>query len=201
MKKNRCAVTIFLMAISLYSAHTLMAQSSTYTISSSKVNAMKLSGTSTLHDWEMNTGSFSGGAQFVVGDGEAQAIDALSALTFTLPVRNLESDKNGLDKNAYKALKANKYENIVYKLASAKVIPDKAGNHLVKTNGNLTVAGVMREVSMDVHCYINKDASIRCSGSEKLKMTDYGVEPPTFLLGAMTTGDAITLDFTLVFKQ
>ena len=137
----------------------------------------------------------------MVEDGEAQAIDALSALTFTLPVRNLESDKNGLDKNAYKALKANKYENIVYKLASAKVIPDKAGNHLVKTNGNLTVAGVTREVSMDVHCYINKDATIRCSGSEKLKMTDYGVEPPTFLLGAMTTGDAITLDFTLVFKQ
>jgi hypothetical protein len=32
-------------------------------------------------------------------------------------------------------------------------------------------------------------------------MTDYSVKPPKFMLGAMKTGDAITLNFTLVYQK
>ncbi len=70
-----------------------------------------------------------------------------------------------------------------------------------QTQGKLTIAGVTREIAMDVYCTVNKDATITCVGSDKLNMTDYQVKPPTFLLGAMTTGDAITLDFTVVYKK
>ena len=199
--QNTCKSSIFCALIYFSGiAHTSLAQA-TYTITDSKSNAMKLSGTSSLHDWEMSASSFAGNGQFVIKDGETKELTALNALSFTLPVRNLKSDKSALDNNAYKALKAGKYENIVYKLSSASVVPDKEGNHLVKTRGKLTIAGVTREVSMDVHCFLNNDLTIRCKGSDKLKMTDYGVKPPTFLLGAMTTGDAVTLNFTMVFKQ
>jgi len=54
---------------------------------------------------------------------------------------------------------------------------------------------------MDVYCIVNKDATITCSGSEKLNMTDYNVKPPSFMFGAMTTGDAVTLDFNVVYKN
>jgi len=32
-------------------------------------------------------------------------------------------------------------------------------------------------------------------------MTDYQVKPPTFMGGAMKTGDALTLDFTMVYNK
>jgi hypothetical protein len=54
---------------------------------------------------------------------------------------------------------------------------------------------------MDVYCVMNKDSTITCTGSDKLKMSDYQVKPPTFMMGAMRTGDAITLDFTMVYKK
>jgi len=52
---------------------------------------------------------------------------------------------------------------------------------------------------MDVYCVVNKDATINCSGTEALKMSDYKVEPPSFLFGAMKTDDAIKVDFNVVY--
>ena len=54
---------------------------------------------------------------------------------------------------------------------------------------------------MDVYCLLNKDGTVTCTGSYTLKMTDYDVKPPTFMLGAMKTGDSITLNFTMVYKK
>lgn len=175
---------------------------SLYTIKDSKDIEMKLSGTSTLHKWSMDAQTFTGDAAFGFNDANNHQLDSLTALSFSLQVKDLKSDEKMLDKNAYKALKTDEYKDIVYKLTSAKVFPGgKDKRHLVKTVGNLTIAGVTNEVAMDVYCVLNRDATITCTGSEKLKMTDYEVKPPSFMLGAMKTGDDITLDFTLVYKK
>jgi polyisoprenoid-binding protein YceI len=170
----------------------------TYKINESKDINMKLSGTSTLHKWTMNTKAFTGEAQFGFSN---HLLNTVKSLNFSLAVEDLKSGEKGLDKNAYKALKTDKYKDILYTLTSAKVSPGKENRYLIKAQGNLSIAGVTKEVSMDVYCVINGDKSITCTGSDKLKMTDYQVKPPSFMLGAMKTGDAITLDFTLVYKK
>ena len=187
---------IFIMALSQH----LYGQA-TYKINESKDINMKLSGTSTLHKWTMNAQTFTGDAQFGFSAGADHQLNAVSALNFSLVVTDLKSGEKGLDKNAYKALKTDKYKDILYILTSAKVSPGKENRYLIKTLGNLSIAGVTKEVSMDVYCTVNGDKSITCAGSDKLKMTDYKVKPPSFMLGAMKTGDAITLDFTLVYKK
>lgn len=89
----------------------------------------------------------------------------------------------------------------MYTLVTADVSPEKEYKFLIKTTGNLTISGVTREVAIDVYCVVNNDTSISCSGTETLKMSDYEVKPPSFMLGAMKTGDDITLDFTLVYTN
>lgn len=172
-----------------------------YTINASKANDMKLSGTSSLHDWDMTAHTFTGEAQFSFEKGNNKQLTSINSLSFSLPVKNLKSDNKGLDKNAYKALKTETHKNINYKLISAEVMPEKDSKFLIKTNGNLTIAGVTKEVLMDVYCIVNKDETISCSGSDKLKMSDFQVKPPSFMMGAMKTGNDITLDFTLVYKN
>lgn len=188
-----------LCVICVLTFYTCARSQSTYrTVDSNDVD-MKLSGTSTLHAWTMVTKLFDGEAKFGLLPGSK--LNALHALTFSLLVKNLKSDEKTLDKNAYKALKADQYNTVLYSLTSATVMPKKDGKHLIKTKGNLTVAGVTKNVAMDVSCLVNHDATITCTGSEKLKMTDYNIKPPSFMLGAMKTGNDITLDFTLVFKE
>ena len=180
----------FLIAICIIGFTSVLKAQSTYKIADSKNNNMKLSGTSTLHDWTMNAQVFTSEAQFVLA---GRQISSLKGLSFSLAVADLKSGENGLDKNAYKALKT---KSITYKLSSATI-----NNDVIKTHGMLTIAGVTKEVIIDVHAVINADETITCTGSEKLNMTDYQVKPPKFMLGAMKTGDAVTLDFTLVYKK
>lgn len=172
-----------------------------YKINDSKDIDMKLSGTSTLHNWTMDAKTFTGEAQFGFAAGNAGQLSSLKALSFSLAVQDLKSGEKGLDKNAYKALKTGQYKDIDYKLISAAVGPESGGKYLLKTKGDLTIAGVTKQVNMDVYCVVNKDGTVSCSGSYKLEMTDYQVKPPTFMLGAMKTGDAITLNFKLVYTK
>ena len=200
MKKN-IKQSILLFALSVIGSIELAQAQSTYKIQETKDINMKLSGTSTLHNWVMNAQNTTGVAQFgFKGDGDTQ-LTTLKSLTFSLIVTDLKSGEKGLDKNAYKALKSDQYKDIDYKLTSAIIKPGSGGKYLIKTKGNLTIAGVTKEVDMDVYAVVNKDGSITCTGSDKLNMTDYSVKPPKFMLGAMKTGDAITLNYTLLYKK
>ena len=169
---------------------------SQYKIATAPEVSVKLSGTSAFHRWEMNTNDFKGKALFVF-DPKLVSLDSLS---FRLPVQSLKSGKKKLDKSAYKALKTDMYEHIVYKLTSSQVMDEKDKKYYIRTWGNLTVAGVTKEIAMNVLCTVNTDASITCTGTEDLKMTDYQVVPPKFM-GTLNSGDDVTLDFTITYKK
>lgn len=174
---------------------------SMYSITPSKSNEMKLSGTSSLHDWEMESKTFTSEAEFCMTPELSTHLSALKSLSFTLPVVDLKGDKSGLNNNAYEALHSDKYKNIGYTQVSAIVFEEKLGKTTIKSTGNLTIAGTTKEVVLDVLCIVNPDATITCSGSQKLQMSDYKVVPPSFMFGAMKTGNDIALDFTVVYKQ
>jgi len=201
--KNNFIKDALLIGICVFGFNQNSEAQSTYTISSdAKANGMKLSGTSSMHDWDMNAHVFAGEAQFdVKKQGDGEQITGLNSLTFSLPVVNLKSDKKGLDKNAYEALNTTLHKDIHYKLSSAIVSPEKDGKFLINAIGDLTIAGITREVTMDVYCLVNSNSTISCSGSNKLKMTDYKIEPPSFMFGAMKTGDGVTLNFTMVYEN
>jgi polyisoprenoid-binding protein YceI len=199
--KNNIKQIMILTTICIMGFSSLLQAQTSYKINESKDMDMKLSGTSTLHKWSMDAKTFSGDADFNFKPGNPGQLISVNSLTFSLAVADLKSTESGLNKNAYKALKTKTYKDIEYKLLSATISPEKDNKFLIKSRGNLTIAGVTKEVAMDVYCIVNEDKTITCTGSEKLNMTDYAVKPPTFMLGAMKTGDAITLDFTLVYKK
>lgn len=170
-----------------------------YSLSTSKEVFMILKGTSTLHDWNMQAHALQGQAHFhFLPDGELKSLDSLN---FSVQVENLKSNETAMDNNAYRALKANQYKDILFKLVSATVSFVKKDQYEIKALGDLTIAGVTREIKMLVKCEINNAGRITCTGAEKLNMTDFHVDPPKFLMGVMKTGDAITLEFKLLFDK
>ena len=199
--KKHFKKSIVLLAVCMAGFSSSLHAQSIYKINNSKDNDMKLSGTSTLHNWTMDAKTFTGDAQFSLNPANANQITSIKSLNFSLAVANLKSGESGLDNNAYKALKIKQHKNIHYKLISATVLHAEGNNYLVKTQGTLKIAGITKAVSMDVKCVVNKDESITCTGSDKINMSDYQVKPPTFMLGVMKTGNAITLDFILVYKK
>jgi polyisoprenoid-binding protein YceI len=162
---------------------------------------IKVLGTSNLHNWSMEAKDISCSAKFDFLPGNSSQLQSLTALDLSIPVHNLKSGESLMDSRAYDALKADKFAAITYVLTSATIVPGQKNQFQVRSTGNMTIAGATRPVALNVGCLVNPDGTITCNGSEQLKMTDYKIKPPVFMLGALRTGDALTVNFSLTLKN
>jgi hypothetical protein len=158
-----------------------------------------VSGTSTLHDWTMKSAKAECSAVFSFN--AAGQISGLDGLTFTTPVNALKSDHTAMDNNAYKALKSDKNPVIGYTLVSVSVTSAADGASTVACVGKLTIGGATVDARVVAVCKTNADNTISVTGSEKISMKDFGIDPPTFMFGTIKTGNDITLAFTLTLKR
>lgn len=146
-----------------------------------KSTKIAVDGTSPMHDWTMTASSanFSG---TVSGN-------AITNVKFSMPAKNLKSTKGKMmDNKAYDALKADKSPNISFTATSLSV---GKGN----LAGKLTIAGVTKDVSFPVNV-VKNGASYNITGTENLKLSDFGMERPGFM--GVKTGDAIKVTVNIV---
>src|SRR5690606_31634469 len=130
-------------------------------------------------------------ARFILKQSQVQDV---TALTFTLPVKNLKGKEDLLNSRAHKALKADQHSYITFKLLSA----EPAGK-VIKAAGSLTIGGVTKEVPMVVNYQVNADESVTITGEKKIKMSEFKIPPPTFMMGALKVADEVTVSLNLKF--
>lgn len=155
---------------------------------------IKVDGTSNIHDWTMNATSFACEGTYVLNGG--QLVD-VTALSFTLPVANLKGKEDLLNTRAHKALKADQHNKISFKLTKADVV---AAQKVIKVAGNLTIGGVTKPVTLQTNYTVNGDELI-CKGSKSIKMSEFGIKAPSFMMGALKVADAVTIDLNLKLKN
>lgn len=184
-----------LFALTILSINQLQAQTAFNTRAFN--SEVKVSGTSNLHDWTMKGSGLTVEAQFTVNAASLTQLLSLNGLTFSIPVTGLKSSEGLLNTRAYKAMKAETHKNIIFKLSSAVVTPQGNNQYAVKASGQLTISGVTREVTLQATSQIQPDRTIIITGSKKMKMSEFGIAPPSFMFGALKTADDITIDFNL----
>jgi polyisoprenoid-binding protein YceI len=132
------------------------------------------------------------------------AAQSLSSLKVVIPVKKLDTDKSSMNDNMYDALKADDNPNITYELTkvSSGVLPSVAGDSVqLSTTGVLSIAGKQNVIEMNVVGSLTKDGKVQFKGQKKIKMTDFGVDPPTMLFGTIRTGDEVTIKFDLLLAK
>lgn len=150
-------------------------------------------GTSNLHDWEMNGSKATIKGDFDVEDG---TLAGINNVTVEVPVKSLESTKGSImDGKAHDALKAKQHGKIYFTLSNVNAITKSGNGYNVKAAGNLKIAGYSRSVMLDVFVKVMANGDLEINGSKDIKMTDYKVDPPSAMFGAVTTGDDVTVKF------
>ena len=178
---------VFLLVLSSIS---LLTAQTPYQLSFSE---MTVAGTSTLHDWESDVTEVDASGKFFVS---TDGIQRISSLTVTIPVEKIISGKGSImDSKTYKALKSDAHPNIIYRLSSVDNITSTSEGVDMETTGVLTIAGVDKTIKMTVAAKLSPDGELVFQGSKALKMTDFKVKPPTAMLGAIKTGDDVTIKF------
>ncbi len=196
MKTNY--LTIILM-FSLLFSNRLLAQN--YRINSSKDNTVKVLGTSNVHDWNMTANDPVCDAEFGAINTDNNTPKTLSSLNFSVNAKSLKSEHASMDTRTYKTIKAEANPKISFKLTKAELSPVQKNKFSIKATGTLTIAGVSKTIALLVSGEVNADNTITCTGTQKIQLTDYGIQPPSFMLGAMKVGNDLTIQFTLNFKK
>jgi polyisoprenoid-binding protein YceI len=157
-----------------------------------------VSGTSTLHDWEMKSSKGQFDASILFANDKM----TFSGLSFNFPAKSLKSGHSMMDNNTYKALNTSKNPNITFVLTSGNVTSEGTNTYLLRGLGKLTIAGTTIQTDLVATLKYNPaDRSFTCTGVKKFKMTQYGVKPPTVLMGTIKTGDEISISYNLNIKS
>ena len=168
-----------------------------YKASPGKDVAIKVLGSSNIHDWTMTATGIESQGQFKFEGGQLQA---LTSFGLVAEAKSLKSESTSMDGRCYKTIKADQYPKITFKLGSAAVTEVQKNKYTIKASGELTISGVTQPVVLTVTAVVNPDNTITCSGAQKIKLTDYKIDPPTFLLGAMKVYNDLTIQFNITYK-
>jgi hypothetical protein len=159
---------------------------------------LTIAGTSNIHDYSATTSTVRvTRAQLgALPAGEllenALKPGVVDAFDVAIPVKSLASEKDGLDKNMHKALKADEYPEITFKLLRFENRPAPATG--LRAIGVLRVAGVDRQVAIDITTE-RKEAALVVKGTLALLMTDFGIAPPKAMMGMLKTDPKVTITF------
>lgn len=160
---------------------------------------MSIKGTSNLHEWESKVTDVRATGSMTT---DANTLQSIQSLQVEIPVKSIKSPKGSImDNKTYDALDAKKHPNIIYNLEKVTSLNKKSDSYDINVTGTLTMAGASKKIDMTVKGKVGSDGSVTFSGSKKLKMTDYKIEPPKALFGTLTTGDDVEIVFQVTVKQ
>ena len=171
----------------------------------SEETRVKIEGTSNLHDWKVEGNTIQGHLKvqkdspadsLLKGEPGLKTESIRTTLQVEIPIRSLKSGKGGMDKRMYKALKEKDHPTITYRFKDAVWVHHAPIR--LQTNGELTVAGVSRQVEMMVTVEPLQGGRLKIVGETSLKMTDFQIKPPRAIMGLIRTGNEIQIVFEWV---
>ena len=192
MKK---VITGFLIVI--FAGLALISNGQSFTLSKSGTKVL-IKGTSSLHDWEMTLNVINVDLQ---AKREGSVLKSIDNVSVSCKATDLKSESNLMDKKAYEALKSDAFPVIKFVSTSISglVVEDKKfkGN----VTGKLNVAGIEKVVTIPFNGTLTDAKTFNVTALTDISMANYKMVSPTAMMGALKTGDKITVSFELQFIQ
>ena len=192
MKKISLSKKIVALTICVLALHSNTTQAQTLKLNP-KTFIMTIAGTTNVHNFESKATLASG--ELVINSSKQ-----VQSISVEIPVKGIKSKEKLMDTKTYDAFNAEKNPTITFKSTEVTGLQVNGSDISATVNGNLTIAGVTKKVSMKPTGKVIKPGVYEFKASYSLKMTDYKMSPPTAMLGMMKVGDGITLKFDVTFE-
>jgi len=154
-------------------------------------------GTSTARSWRCESTRAVGTA--AAGTTELAQLASVGSASVTVPVGTLDCRNNTMNGHMRTALKAAEAPELRFRANSVSVTPTGADEGTVAMQGTLSIAGQDRPVTIN-GTVARENGQLRVRGSKRITMTEWGVRPPSLMLGAMRVAPVATVGFDVVLK-
>ncbi|MCZ6520319.1 MAG: YceI family protein [Bacteroidetes bacterium] len=120
----------------------------------------------------------------------------------TFQVDNFDCGNKAITKDFRKALGSRDFPKIMFEIRRIYITNEERlqEKSTVKSEVSITIAGVRKDLRMNLQRFLLEDSQIRYSGEKSLLMSDFGVNPPQALWGVIKARDDIDVSFMIVFK-
>ncbi len=173
---------LFLIAVLATSLQTTMAQDSFHTQPDSR---FWIEGSATGTSFVCRVDSLAGTAQFGATN------TSLASGTLHVPVAHVDCGNSRMTADMRETLHADRHPEISFSLTGVERSP-------VQAHGILAIAGVERSVSIHGTLRPMDGGQVRVTGSTRLRLSDFGIEPPTKFFGLVRVHNEIDVHFDLV---
>jgi polyisoprenoid-binding protein YceI len=160
-------------------------------------SSITVKGTSSLHDWKMDSEKFN--CAVTIKDSDEKLI--ISDVSFSCNPTSLKSESSMMDKKAWDALDAKDFTLIKFESKQQFDLKATTKRTEGKLEGDLLLKGTKKSVSIPYAGEIDQNGNFIVKGDVDLKMSDFGITPPTAIMGTLKTGDNVTISFLVVFDQ
>lgn len=123
------------------------------------------------------------------------------AARVAVPVEAFDCGNGRMNRDLRRALRAEDHPEIRFELREAEVLEEPAALGAwvpVQARGTVALAGTERPLSILAEGQRLPDGRVRVRGHHALRMTSFGITPPSALLGLVRAHDDITVRFDLV---
>lgn len=157
-------------------------------------------GTSTLRSWTCTADKIESkiDAETGVADAVLDGRKVAGTLEVEFPVEKLECKNGTMNEHMRKALVATKYPEIKFDLSGYDLTKGTPPGATVQ--GSLTMNGQSHPIAVPVQ-FVRADGALRVTGKVPLKMREWGVKPPTLMMGTIKVGEVVTVQFDLLLQH
>lgn len=197
-------ITLAIVLTTVVSGAALFAPASAQTYTISENSTMTIYGSANVTDWEAVVKTLEGEV-VIRNEDEAGLSEAapswFESVEITIPVEDLDSDSRRMNNNMHEYLEEDDHPNITYSLTSVDSVASAANNGIVvSAQGVVTAAGTAHEITHDVTITPGENGMFTISGETDLVMTDFGIDPPTALLGSIRARDEMNIEFEVILE-
>jgi hypothetical protein len=198
MMRNTLLTVSALMAVAV----TAQAQSaSAIRLRLDPTSEVTIEGTSSMHAFHCKTNKIM--AYVDVDPGYTKDLTKIArpiaSVKVNIVVRTLTCGNGQMDKNMYSTLDADKNPIIRYTMSGYDILDGSAkpSAFVAKTTGTLVISGQEKVINMKINAERLSDGKATAQGEESVLMTDFGIQPPSFMFGTLKVGNEIKVKFNL----
>jgi polyisoprenoid-binding protein YceI len=124
---------------------------------------------------------------------------AVQSVEVRVPAARLDCGNGTMNEHMQKAIKGVANPTITFRVASYTV-DASGGSAKGALTGTLTLGGVTRTITVDATGRDAGTGTLRVTGSYALDMKEFGLKPPTLMMGTLKVGEVVKVGFDLRLK-
>lgn len=161
-----------------------------------------IAGTSTVRSFECTATAFEASVDAVPGAVSSLLAGdkAVRTVVVTVPTERLECRNGTMNEHMLKALKSKANPTIVFTLVAYELAREGEGL-TVSMDGTLAMGGVEKPITMTATATEDPVGTLHVVGTHELRMTEWGLKPPTLMLGTMKVHERVKVGFDLLLKE